>query len=66
MAVYHHSELHFARVDRGEAENDYRINVQAELENELLHEKLDMLRESEFAVLTRAVEALSVKRGRVV
>ena len=49
-------------VDRAEAENDYRINVKAELEIELLHEKLDLLRDSEIAALTRAVEALSVKR----
>ena len=50
-------------VDRTQAENDYRINVKAELEIELLHEKLDLLRESEIAALTRAVEALAVKRG---
>ncbi len=52
-------------VDRAEAENDYRINVKAELEIELLHEKLDLLRDSEIAALTRAVDALSVKRGPV-
>jgi uncharacterized membrane protein len=32
-------------VDRREAANDYRINVKAELEIELLHEKIDQLRE---------------------
>src|SRR6185503_18909939 len=31
-------------VDRREAANDYRINVKAELEIELLHEKIDGLR----------------------
>ena len=51
-------------VDRAEAENDYRINVKAELEIELLHEKIDLLRESEIAALTRAVEALAVKGRR--
>jgi len=51
-------------IDRAEAVNDYRINVKAELEIELLHEKLDLLRESEIAALTRAVEALSVKRRK--
>jgi uncharacterized membrane protein len=50
-------------IDRVKAESDYRINVKAELEIELLHEKLDLLRESEIAALTRAVEALSAKRG---
>jgi len=34
-------------VDRREAANDYRINVKAELEIELLHEKIDQLRERE-------------------
>ena len=50
-------------IDRARAENDYRVNVKAELEIELLHEKLDLLRQSEIAALTRAVEALSAKRG---
>jgi uncharacterized membrane protein len=31
--------------DRRAAENDHRINVKAELEIELLHEKIDQLRE---------------------
>jgi uncharacterized membrane protein len=31
-------------IDRKAAENDYRINVKAELEIELLHEKIDQLR----------------------
>jgi uncharacterized membrane protein len=34
-------------IDRKAAENDYRINVKAELEIELLHEKIDQLRERE-------------------
>ena len=46
-------------VDRAKAETDYRINVKAELEIELLHEKLDMLRETEVVALTKAVEALA-------
>ena len=39
-------------------ENDYRINVKAELEIELLHEKIDQLREREALKLTEAVRTL--------
>jgi len=39
-------------IDRKAAENDYRINVKAELEIELLHEKIDQLREREVLKLT--------------
>lgn len=41
------------------AENDYRINVKAELEIELLHEKIDQLREREVLKLTEAVGMLT-------
>ena len=54
-------------IDRANADSDYRINVKAELEIELLHEKLDLLRETEVAALTLAVENLSAelrKRGK--
>jgi uncharacterized membrane protein len=46
-------------VDRREAANDYRINVKAELEIELLHEKIDQLRENEVLALTQAVQSLT-------
>src|SRR6185437_10653584 len=46
-------------VDRREAANDYRINVKAELEIELLHEKIDQLRDREVLALTEAVRDLS-------
>lgn len=46
-------------IDRREAASDYRINVKAELEIELLHEKIDALREQEIAALTQAVRALT-------
>src|SRR5215831_11025346 len=39
-------------IDRKAAENDCRINVKAELEIELLHEKIDQLREREVLKLT--------------
>ena len=46
-------------IDRRAAENDYRINVKAELEIELLHEKIDQLREREIFKLTEAVRTLT-------
>jgi uncharacterized membrane protein len=46
-------------VDRRRAEEDYKINVKAELEIESLHQKIDALREGEVQSLTRAVEALT-------
>jgi uncharacterized membrane protein len=47
------------QIDRKEAADDYRINIKAELEIELLHEKIDRLREKEVVALTEAVEALA-------
>ena len=46
-------------IDRQAAAEDYRINVKAELEIELLHQKIDALREQEVLALTRAVEELA-------
>lgn len=46
-------------IDREAAENDYQINVKAELEVELLHQKLDQLRETEVLYLTKAVRELT-------
>jgi uncharacterized membrane protein len=46
-------------IDRMAAENDYKINVKAELEIELLHQKLDQLREQEVLELSKAVKELS-------
>jgi len=51
-------------VDREDAGNDYRINVKAELEIELLHQKIDQLRETEMLALTNAVERLAARRKR--
>ena len=47
--------------DRRHAENDYEINVKAELEIELLHDKIDLLKERELLALTDAVRDLSAK-----
>lgn len=46
-------------IDRQAAENDYRINIKAELEIELLHQKLDSLRETEMLHLTEAVHQMA-------
>jgi len=46
-------------IDRKEAENDYQVNIKAELEIELLHQKIDALRETEVVSLTKAVSELS-------
>ncbi len=46
-------------IDRKEAENDYKINIKAELEIELLHQKIDELREKEVLFLTKAINDLT-------
>jgi uncharacterized membrane protein len=47
--------------DRKHAENDYEINVKAEMEIELLHEKIDLLKDKEILALTEAVRDLSAQ-----
>jgi uncharacterized membrane protein len=46
-------------IDRKEAENDYKINIKAELEIELLHQKIDELREKEVLQLSAAIADLT-------
>ncbi|MBV9991621.1 MAG: DUF1003 domain-containing protein [Alphaproteobacteria bacterium] len=46
-------------IDRAQAKNDYQINIKAELEIELLHQKIDQIRETEIARLTEAVSDLT-------
>jgi uncharacterized membrane protein len=46
-------------IDRSQAAEDFRVNVKAELEIELLHQKLDQLREQEVVQLSLAVKELS-------
>ncbi len=48
-----------ADIDRARATQDYDVNLKAELEIELLHQKIDLLREQEIARLTRMVEDLT-------
>ena len=46
-------------VDRKQAAADYQINIKAELEIELLHQKLDELRTKEVLALTESVKSLT-------
>jgi uncharacterized membrane protein len=55
------SQNRLSEIDREQANNDFEINVKAELEIELLHQKIDMMKEKELYALTQAVEALSKK-----
>lgn len=52
------SQNRLSEIDRRHAEDDYQVNVKAELEIELLHQKIDLLREQEILALTKAVNAL--------
>src|SRR5262249_42112849 len=46
-------------IDRRQAANDYEVNIKAELEIELLHQKIDQLRETEVLKLTQAIDELT-------
>ena len=48
-------------IDRKSAEDDFKINIKAELEIELLHQKIDQLRETEVLHLTEAVNGLTAQ-----
>jgi len=50
-----------AAIDRAAAQNDYRINAKAELEIELLHQKLDLLRETEVSELIQLIRRLEAR-----
>jgi uncharacterized membrane protein len=51
-----------AAIDRRKAEQDYDVNLKAELEIELLHHKMDLMREQEIKRLTELVEELARSR----
>ena len=46
-------------IDRTQARADYEVNVKAELEIELLHQKIDEIRETEVVNLTIAIRDLT-------
>jgi uncharacterized membrane protein len=54
-----------AAIDRRDAKTDYDVNIKAELEIELLHEKIDKMREDEISRLLTIVEALSAKLAEI-
>jgi len=47
-----------AMIDRTAAQHDYDVNLKAELEIELVHQKLDLLREKEMAELIAIIRSL--------
>lgn len=48
-------------IDRDAAEHDYDVNLKAELEIELLHQKLDLLREEEIGRLIQIIKRLEAR-----
>ena len=50
-----------AAIDRAAAQTDYRINAKAELEIELLHQKIDLLRETEVFELVAVIRRLEAR-----
>jgi uncharacterized membrane protein len=54
-----------AAIDRRDAKTDYDVNIKAELEIELLHEKIDKMREDEISRLLTVVESLSARLAEI-
>ena len=50
-----------AALDRADAATDYQINAKAELEIELLHQKIDLLRETELFELVQVIRRLEAR-----
>ena len=50
-----------ATIDRADAQHDYDVNIRAELEIKLLHEKVDQLRSTEIARLVEVVQQLEAR-----
>lgn len=59
------SQNRLSEIDRQHAEADFQVNVKAELEIELLHQKIDLLREKEMLALTTAVNHLLDRLDRL-
>ena len=53
-----------SEIDRQPAHDDFEINVKAELELEMLHQKIDLMKEQELLFLTEAIKELSIKLDR--
>ncbi|MCD8563359.1 MAG: DUF1003 domain-containing protein [Alphaproteobacteria bacterium] len=54
-----------ADIDRKKARKDYDVNLKSELEIELLHQKIDLLREQEIKSLIKLVEELTDKKEKI-
>src|SRR5580704_12445483 len=54
-----------AAIDRAAASHDYDINRKAELEIELLHQKLDLLRETEVSELIQIIRSLEERIPKI-
>jgi uncharacterized membrane protein len=52
-------------IDRQNAEHDYQVNIKAELEIELLHEKVTALQETEIATLLQLVKDQQERLARM-
>lgn len=50
-----------AAIDRADAKTDYCVNAKAELEIELLHQKIDLLRETELSELIAVIRRLEAR-----
>lgn len=50
-----------ASIDRADAKSDYDVNLKAELEIELLHQKVDLMREKELLELTELIRSLEAR-----
>ena len=50
-----------AAIDRQAAEHDYEVNLKAELEIELLHQKIDHLRETEVLLLVDTIREMQAE-----
>jgi len=57
------SQNRMGDIDRARAQDDYNINLKAELEIETLHQKIDLLRETEIARLVALLEKLEARLG---
>jgi uncharacterized membrane protein len=50
-----------ATIDRAAAQGDYQVNAKAELEIELLHQKIDLLRETEVSELIKLIRIIEAR-----
>ncbi len=54
-----------AAIDRQEAKSDYTVNIKAELEIELLHQKIDQMRQEEISRLISIVDELAGRLAKL-